>query len=157
MKRKLIAFASLLTISMLPGMAEIEVKLPKFYRPLMTDLVGESLSNLLQSIDKPLPQEAQIDINRKIGRREFLKILEQKTKGRTTIDGAIAGLTVFESAITAGDLDAKLKTTSVIEALEYFCARTGNVWQIERNEDGVYLLIKAEEKTVEQDGSGNGG
>ena len=150
MKHKLIAIASVFTISMLPGIAEIDVKLPKYYRPLMTDLVGESLSNLLHSIDTPLPQESQIDINKKIERREFLKILEQKTKGRATIDGAVAGLTVFESASTIGDLDAKLKTTSVIEALEYFCARTGNVWQIERSEDGVYILIKAEEKSVEQ-------
>jgi hypothetical protein len=134
---------------MLPGIAENDVKLPKYYRALMPDLAGQSLTNLLQSIDTPLPQESQIDINRKIDRREFLKILEQKTKGRATIDGVVAGLTVFKSASTDGDLDAKLKTTSVVEALEYFCARTGNVWQIERSEDGVYLLIKAEETKVE--------
>lgn len=156
MKRELIAIVSLYAISILPGMAEIEAKELKYYRPLMEDLAGESLSNLLHSIDTPLPQESQIDINRKIGRREFLRVLEQQIKGKITINGPIAGLTVFEGPTTMGDFDAKLKTTSIIEALEYYSERTGNVWQIERSEDGIYLLIRAGEKNAGQSGAGNG-
>jgi len=116
----------------------------------MSDLNGASLSKMLKSIDVPLPQNTIIEFDKKIERREFLKTLEDRAKGRITPRGSIIGLTTFESALPAHEFNANLKTTSMIEAIEYFCASTGNVWQIECSEDGVYLLIKAENNAVEQ-------
>ena len=150
MKLTLIVIFATCAISMQSVMAEFEAKNLKCYRPLLSDLSGASLAKLLHSIDAPLPQNSKIDIDKRIERREFLKILEEKAKGRVTTDGTIVGLTVFKSALADRKFDAKLNTASIIEAIEYFCAGTDNVWQIERSEDGVYLIIKGEKDTVEQ-------
>jgi hypothetical protein len=149
MKLPSITILSACAISILPIRAEIQAENLKFYRPLMSDLSGAALDKLLQSIDTPLPHDPLIEINRRIGCREFLNILEKKVKGRPTADGAILGLTVLENADAAPAFDAELKTASVIEAIEAFCANTRNVWQIERSEDGVYLLLKAADHRME--------
>lgn len=156
MNHLLIAILATFAISKQSVAAELEVKNLKYYRPLMSDLSGASLTKLLHSIDAPLPQDSRIDIDKKVERREFLKILEEKAKGRVTTDGTIVGLTVFKSVLAERKFDAKLNTASIIEAIEYFCAGTNNVWQIERSEDGVYLIIKGEKDTVEQAAPRNG-
>jgi hypothetical protein len=157
MKLKLIAAVSMFVVSSHSAMADLEAKNLKYYRPLMSDLNGAPLNKMLEAIDVPLPQNTVIEFDKKIERREFLKALEDKAKGRTTPRGSIIGLTTFESALPALEFNAKLKTTSMIEAIEYFCASTGNVWQIECTEGGVYLLIKAKEDDVEQAAPSNGG
>jgi hypothetical protein len=134
----------MLTSDTKSAMAEFDAQKLSYYRPLMSEMSGSSQRRHLHSIDAHRPQGSSVEIEKKIESQEFLKIMEGKIKNTVTFDGSKLRCVVFKNAVNAGELDVKLKTSSVVEAVEYYCSITGNVWLIEQREDGVTLIIRSQ-------------
>lgn len=125
MKPILLAVSFLCALPMQSAMAEFDAQKLSYYRPLMSEMPGLSQRSHLHSIDAY--RHSVLEVDKKIGSKEFSKILEEKIKNTVTSDGSKLGCVIFMNALVPGELDAKLKTASVVEAVEYFCSLTGNI------------------------------
>ena len=142
MKIVIFAIISLTAFTIQSALAELDTQKLKHYRPLMSETSGSEQRRHLNTIDAYRPWGSTIEISKRISNQDFLEVLKQKIENTTTFDDSKLKCTILKNATVIAELDVELKTASLVEALEYYCSLTGNIWILEQRKEGVTLIIR---------------